>query len=169
MASGDPVVQVLAVMPPGSNAALMDIRAGGSTPAENVIVFDFPPDADRYMDYLCFLWGYDGGGLTFKRPYSMTSATSGGVRIELAIRRMNEDAEDIDSSHTYDYNGVTDTVPDVSGELSIATVTFSNGADMDSLADGEPFILREWRNYGHAGDTATGDLEGWGPPVGVET
>lgn len=169
MASGDSVVQVLAVMPPGASAATIDVRPGGSTPAENVIVFDFDAASDEYMDYLCCLKGYGGGGLTFTRPYSMSSATSGGVRIELAIRRMDDDTEDIDAAHSYDYNGVTDTVPSASGELSYPTVTFLNGADMDSLADGELFILREHRDYDHGGDDATGDLEGWGPPLGLET
>jgi hypothetical protein len=169
MASGDAVVQVLAVMPPGSGAATLDVRAGGSTPPENATVFDFDASSDEYMDYLCKLEGYGGGGLTFTRPYSMSTATSNGVRIELAIRRMDDDAEDIDAAHSYDYNGATDTVPDASGELSYPTVAFTDGADMDSLAEGELFILREHRDYDHAGDTASGDLEGWGPPSGLET
>jgi len=121
------------------------------------------------MDWLCKLEGYGGGGLTFTRPYSMSSATSGQVRIELAIRRMNDDAEDIDAAHTYDYNGVSDTVPSAAGELSYPTVAFTDGADMDSLAEGELFILREYRDHDHAADTATGDMEAWGPPLGLET
>ena len=168
MASGDPVVQVLAVMPPGSGAATMDVRVGGSTPAENVIVYDFDAASDEYMDYLCKLEGYGGGGLTFTRPYSMSSATSGGVRIELAIRRMDT-AEDIDGAHSYDYNGVSSDVPGTSGALAYPTIAFTNGSDMDSLAEGELFILREHRDYDHAYDDAAGDLEGWGAPVGVET
>ena len=169
MAAGDAVVQVLMVIPPGANAATLDVRAGGSTPIENVTLYDFDASSDEYMDYLCKLDGYGGNGLTFTRPYSMSSATSNSVRIELAIRRMQDDAEDIDNVHSYAYNGVTDTVPSASGELSYPTISFTDGADMDNLADGELFILREHRDYDHADDTASGDLEGWGPPLGLET
>ena len=170
MASGDSVVQILAVIPPAANAATLDIRAGGSTPAENVVVYDFDASSDEYMDWLCYLSDeYDGGGLTFTRPYSMSSATSNQVRLELAIRRMNDDAEDIDDAHSYQFNGASDTVPSAAGELSYPTITFTDGSDMDSLAAGETFILREHRDYDHEDDTATGDLEGWGPPIGVES
>lgn len=168
MASGDPVVQILKIMPPGASAATLDVRAGGSTPAESVMVFDFDDSADEYMDFLCRLCGYDGSGLTIGTPYSMSSAVANQVRIEAAIRRMNDDAEDIDSAHSYDYNGVSDTVPSAAGELSYPTITFSDGADMDSLADGEVFILRIHRDYDHGDDTANGDMELW-MPYGVET
>lgn len=168
MASGEPVVQILKVMPPGSSAATMDTRPGGSTPPESVPVWDFDASSDEYMDFLCRLCGYDGGGLTIGTPYSMSSATSNQIRVEAAIRRMNDDAEDIDGSHSYDYNGVSDTVPSASGELSYPTITFTDGADMDSLVDGELFILRIHRDYDHGDDTATGDMELW-MPYGVET
>lgn len=169
MASGDPVVQVLAVMPPGTNAATLDFRPGGSTPPENVLVYDFDDSAIEYMDYLCKLEGYGGGGLTFTRPWSASTATSGASRWGLAIRRMNDDAEDIDSAHTYDFNEVDDTAASASGELSYATITFSNGVDMDSWAEGELAIVREMRNATHANDTMSGDAEAWGPPLGLET
>lgn len=161
MATGEAVVQVLAVMPPGATAATLDARAGGSTPAENVIVCDFDAASDEYMDYLCLLAGYDGGGLTFTMPWSASTATANGVRWEIGIRRMQDDAEDIDAAHTYDYNGVTDTAPDVSGELSYPQITFTDGADMDSWAEGELAIVRIHRDYDHAGDDMTGDAELW--------
>lgn len=169
MASGDPVVQVLQILPPGANVATMDVRAGGSTPAESVRVYDFDAAADEYLDFLCKLQAYDGGGLTFTLPYSMSSAATGSVVLALAIRRMQDDAEDIDAAHTYDYNTVTDTVPSASGELSYPTIAFTNGADMDSWADGELAILRLMRDADHASDDAAGDLELWGVPLGLET
>lgn len=169
MASGDPVVQVLGLMPPGSNSATPDLRAGGSTPAEQVTVYDFDAAATEYLDWLCYLKGYDGGGLTFTRPWSASSATLGQIRIEMAIRRIQDDAEDIDGAHTYDSNGVSDTAPSASGELSYPTISFTDGADMDNLADGELFILREFRDHDHADDGMSGDAEFWGPPLGAET
>lgn len=62
MASGDAVVKVLKVMPPGASVATIDTRAGGSTPAEAVMVWDFDASSDEYMDFMCELAGYDGGG-----------------------------------------------------------------------------------------------------------
>jgi len=162
MASGDPVVQVLRIMPPGASSATMDARAGGSTPAENVTVWDFDASSDEYLDFLCQLVGYDGGGLTFTLPWSASSATSGQVRWEVAVRRLNDDAEDIDVSHSYAFNGVSDTAPSASGELSYPTVTFTDGADMDSWADGELAIVRVHRDYDHADDGMSGDAELWG-------
>lgn len=168
MASGDPVVQILEVMPPGANAATIDIRPGGSTPAENVLVYDFDASSDEYMDFKCMLRGYDGGGLTFTLPWSASSATSGQARWEVGIRRMDDDAEDIDAAHTYDYNGVSDTAPSASGELSYPTIAFTDGSDMDSWADGEVAIVRVHRDYDHAEDGMAGDAELW-KIGGVET
>jgi hypothetical protein len=97
-----------------------------------------------------------------------SSATSGVCRWGAAIRRLNDDAEDLDSAHTYDYNDTDDTAASASGELSYPTIAFTDGADMDSLADGETFILRVRRNASHANDTMTGDAELL-MPVGKET
>ena len=159
MASGDPVVQVLRVMPPGASAATMDARAGGSTPAENVVVYDFDASSDEYIDFLCQLNGYDSGGLTFTLAWAASSGTSNSVVWGIAIRRLGDDAEDIDTSHSYAFNETTDTAPSASGELSYPTVTFTDGADMDSWADGELAIVRVMRNADDGSDDMTGDAE----------
>lgn len=161
MASGDPVLQIIDVMYPGSNPATPDVRAGGSTPAENVSVWDFDASTAEYLDFKVILRGYDSGGLTMFLPYSMSSATSGNVVWRAAFRRVQDDAEDIDGSHTYDYNSTTDAVASASGELSYPTITFTDGADMDSFANGEVAILRVGRDAANGSDTATGDAELW--------
>src|SRR3990167_11206015 len=127
MATAEPVVKVLRILPPATTYAQPDIRAGGSTPAENVMVWDFDASTIEYLDFLCRLEGYDGGGLTFTLPWSATSATSGAARWGAAIRRIQDDAEDIDAAHTYDYNDVDDTAASVSGELSYPTIAFTDG------------------------------------------
>ena len=163
MASGKPVVEVINALPPASSAATRDVRPGGSSPAESAEVFDFDAAADEYMDFLCRLSeDYAGGGLTFILPWSATSANSGVTRWGIAIRRIQDDAEDIDASQTYDFNEADDTAASLSGELSYPTITFTNGADMDSWAAGELAIVRVMRNADHANDTMTGDAELWG-------
>ena len=162
MASGAPVVQILEVMPPGASACALGYRAGGSTPAEAVPVYLFDASAIEYLDFKAVLRGYGGGGLTFYLPWSATSATSGATRWGIAIRRMQDDAEDVDTAQTYDFNEVDDTAATASGELSYPTITFADGADMDSWAEGEVAIVRVRRNASHANDTMTGDAELWG-------
>lgn len=159
MASGDVVGVILGVMPPQSSGATPDVLPGGSTPAESIPVWDFDASADEYLDFLVALEGYDGGGLTVKLPSSASSATTGNGEWEAAIRRIQSDAEDLNSAHTYDYNGSgAFTVPSAVGEVVYPTLTFTDGADMDSLADGEMAVLRVRRNTGVASN-ATGDLE----------
>lgn len=160
MAATDPVVEILKVMAPAANYATEDVRAGGSTPAESTHVWDFDDTTTEYIDFLCVLRGYDGGGVTFTLPWSATSATTGQVRWGIAIRRVADDAEDLDASHTYDFNTVDDTAASASGELSYPTITFTDGADMDSWADGELAIVRVQRVGGEpSGSPMTGDAE----------
>lgn len=162
MASGKPVVEIIEVMQPATVYATIDSRPGGSTPAESVTVYDFDDATIEYLDFKCRLSEhYAGGGLTFVLPWSATSATADNVVWEIAIRRMQDDAEDIDTSQTYDFNSVVDACASASGELSYPTITFTDGADMDSWAAGELAIVRVRRNASGASDTMTGDAELW--------
>jgi len=151
-------------MAPATSFATLDTIAGGSTPAEAIPVLDFDADASEYMDFKIALpAGYASGGLTVTIIYSMTSDHDEGtphkVRWEVAFARVADDALDLNGDQAYDYNGVSDIVPSVVGEVSYATITFTDGADMDSLAAGEMAILRIYRDHDHADDNATGDAE----------
>lgn len=156
MASGNIVGFIYRESPPATLFAVPNVRAGGSTPAERDPVWEFDASTQWYMDFYCMLRGYDGGGLTVLLPWSAASATSGQTRWGAALRRRQDDAEDIDGSQTYDYNEVSDTCASASGELSYPTITFTDGADMDNVADGELFVLRVTRVVGHADDGMTG-------------
>ncbi len=170
MASGAVVVQILAVMPPSATFAALSARTGGSTPAEQVPVWNFDAAAIEYLDFYCQLQGYDGGGLTFTLPWMAASATSGATRWGIAVRRIADDAEDLDTSQTYDFNEVDDTAASASGEISVATITFTHGADMDSWVNGEFAVVRVRRNATHANDGMTGDAQLLdGGLVGMET
>ena len=102
MASGDVCVVILEDMPPGTVYATPDTRVGGSTPAESISVYDFDAGVSEYMDFKAMLKGYDGGGLTFRIAWTSTSGTTSNTRWEIAIRRLSDDADDIDGAHTYD-------------------------------------------------------------------
>jgi hypothetical protein len=162
MASGDPVVRILSVNPPNASFAYESRILGTSTPAESLRVWTFPDAAAAYLDYLIYLRGYAGGGLTFRLAWSAAAATNNAVW-QLAIRRMQDDAEDLDTtSQTYDYNTVTATAPTAIGEHSVDNITFTNGADMDNLANDEFAILRLLRDPAHASDSLANTAYLWG-------
>ena len=161
MASGDPVVQIINASAPGTLAASADIVEGGSTVKEEIPVWDFNDSAASYIDYTCRLHGYNSSGLTFRIFWSASTAASGTVQWEIGVRRLDDNGEDMDSSHTYDYNTTSVTTADAIGEVDYATITFTNGSDMDSWADGEMAIVRVRRNPAGT-DTMSGDAELWG-------
>lgn len=166
MASGQVVGQILDIMPPAANFAAPARRAGGSTPAERVLIWQFDAGTIEYLDYKIWLRNYAGGGLTVTLVWSAASATTGNVIWGAAFRRLEDDNEDIDTSQTYDYNDTSGVAaPSASGEVSYDSITFTSGADMDSLADGEIAILRIRRNASSGSDTMTGDAELWGVQI----
>lgn len=160
MAVNEPVVQVLQAMPPATLYATEDVRLGGSTPAESVHVWDFDDSVIEYMDFLCVLRGYGGGGLTFTLAWMATSAITGAVVLSMAIRRLVSDAEDVDSSHTYDFNDTNMlSPPSASGEIVYSTISFTDGLDMDDWSEGEMAIVRVRRLATSGGDDMVGDVE----------
>ena len=161
MASGDVVIYPQSAMPSATLGAPPRVLSGGSTPNERYLVWQFDDTTIWYVDYVCVLEGYDGGGLTIRMKWS-AAANSGNGQLGAAIRRIADDAEDTDTSHTYAFNDMAAAAaPSAIGEVGYDDVTFTDGADMDSLADGESFILRFRRNTG-ASDTISGNVYLWG-------
>ena len=145
---------------PATLFAQFDTRAGGSTPVETIVLLDFDTTTQEYADFLLELpANYSGGGLTITIKWLADTATSGEVVWGAAIRRVADDAEDVDTAHTYDYNtiGAGATAPSASGEFGYDDITFTDGADMDSLAAGESAILRITRDTADGDDDMAGD------------
>ena len=152
------VVEIISVDCPADDAPTPGTRDGGSTPAERQAAYEFDTAIDTYLDHRCWLSGYAGGGLTFTVAWRADTATSGDVRLGLAIRRLDT-GEDYDVAHTFVFNSVDSTAPDAAGKTQYATITFTDGADMDSVVDGEVFILRFIREGTHVNDDMTGALQ----------
>ncbi len=151
-------VELLAVTVPTTVGAPMGQINGGSSPVEGIPYFSFVDGTITYRDFYCRLIDYSGGGLTLNFEVLRTSATAALRYVfEAAIRRINTGTEDITASHTYDYNAVTATTASAAGEVDYAAITFTDGADMDSLAVGESFILRITRDADNGSDDMTGD------------
>lgn len=152
-------VEILAATVPTTVGAPIGQINGGSSPVEGFPYFSFVDGAITYRDFYCRLIGYSGGGLTLNFEVLRTSAASGLRYVfEAGIRRINTGTEDITTSHTYDYNSVTVTIPagpPAAGIPMSGTITFTDGTDMDSLANNEAFILRFRRNATTANDDAT--------------
>lgn len=159
MATGDSLVifTPLDGTPPATVYATLDIMVGTSTPAESIPVHDFDDTTQEFMDFYGFMpRNYGGNGVTITFVHSAAAAT-GVFGIEAAFRRVADDAEDLDTTaQTYDYNVVAATVASAIGEAAYDVITFTNGADMDSVVAGDYFILRVRRNPA-VGSDATGD------------
>lgn len=104
---------------------------------------------------------YAGGGVTVYIHYAMTSATSNVVMWYAAFERISDSQQDIDSNGVATARSVTPTVPGTAGHVDIASIAFTDGAQMDSVAVGEGFRLWIQRGADEGSDTATGDAELW--------
>lgn len=161
MASGSTLlvgIDAQSVIPPATTYAEQTEIAGTSTPAERLPVLAFDDSTVEYADWrLTLPRSYAGGGITLRICWS-GAATTNNVAWGAAIRRIQDDAEDLDTTaHTYDFNTTADlSPPSAIGEVSYDDLAFTDGADMDSLAAGESFVLRV-RRPASAGTKMTGD------------
>ena len=162
MASGDTLLILTPqdYVPPATIYATLDFMVGTSTPAENIPVLDFDDTTQEYADfYLAMPAAYSGGGITLTVVFSAAETSTDVIAWQAAFRRVADDAEDLDTTaHTYQYNEVIATAPSVVGEVAYDDITFTNGADMDSVVAGDYFILRVTRDpTPSSGTDVTGD------------
>lgn len=160
MASGNTLIVFGARdgVPSATSGAAHAILAGAASPAEGVPVLAFDSASAEYADFVGVLpRSYAGGGLTLTLHWASTQ-TSNATVWRAAFRALPDDAEDINSTaHSYDFNSVTATTASAAGEVAYDTIAFTDGADMDSLAVGESFILRVGRDGANGSDNMSGD------------
>jgi hypothetical protein len=102
---------------------------------------------------------YAGGGLTVYIHWAGASATSGDVVWMAGFERLGEGSQDMDSDSFAANQSVTATAPGTTGFLDIASIAFTSGAQMDSLAAGEGFRLKITRDADNGSDTMVGDAQ----------
>jgi hypothetical protein len=154
MATGDTLgyFNVLHGEPPASNYATLDTR--------NVVsVLDFDDTTDESIEFGGFMpRHYDGGGVTVTVGWMATSATSGAISLDVAFKSVTDDADDLDTKAFAAANNANPTTATATGEVDIAEIAFTDGADMDSVAAGEYFRLQVKRDAD--GTTSTDDMTG---------
>lgn len=155
MASGNTLVSFFPAdnEPPSSAFATPDVRNGHP-------VLDFDASTDESAIFTGVLpRNYAGGGLTVYLHWAASSATSGAVVWNAAFERVGEGSQDIDSDGFASAQAATATAPGTSGNVDIQAITFTDGAQIDSIAVGESFRLKITRDADNGSDTMTGDAE----------
>lgn len=160
MASGDNLgLNIEPTIPASTAVPALGSITGGSTIAERFRTFDFDAAAIETMDFTGRLSDrYSATGIQIKFAWAAASATTGNVVWQVAIRRLNS-AEIIANSHSYSAQSSTDGAAGTLTQLTETAVTLTHGAQMDSLAAGEPFLLRIWRDATNGADTMAGDAQ----------
>lgn len=136
--------------PPATAFATFDTRNSRS-------VLDFDGATDEEAVFTEVLPdGYAGGGLTVDTFWAFTSATSGSLRVQVAIERNDVSSLDIDADSFAAFQSAGGTAPATSGMVIKVPVVFTNGAQMDSVAAGELFRLKVRRDAD--GTSGTDDI-----------
>ena len=162
MASGDTlnVFTPLHNEPPATIYATLDARNAHP-------VLDFDGAADEEAVFTGILpRHYAGGGLTVYLHVMFSSATSGNAYWQVAFERMDDGTLDTDADSFAAFQGAAGNPNGTSGIMTLVTITFTSGAQMDSLAAGEMFRLKVRRDAD--GSVGTDDVTTDAELVGVE-
>lgn len=139
--------------PPASNYATLNTR-------NSRLVAEFDASTAEALVFRGVLPShYSGGGLTIEIFWAGASATSGDVVWGTEIERAQAGGTDQDADSFAAQSTATGTANGTSGIKTKTSPAHTSGAQMDSLAAGEPFLLRVQRVAADAGDTMTGDAQ----------
>lgn len=161
MASGDTLAIFTAGdnIPPAADYATLDTRVGTNI---IVMVLDFDDATDEAAIFTGFMpRNYAGGGITVTLGWMFTSSGTPGTDTcawQAAFMSVSDDADDLDTKDFAAVNTVLATSASADGEVAYDVITFTNGADMDSVAAGELFYLKIVRDAA-SGTASPGDAE----------
>lgn len=163
MAAGDLLASFSAkdaLIPTGSVSAALTTLAGSSIPAEVIPVIAFDDGTEEYIDFVGVMPpNYEAGAdITVRVRWGAAEAAPDVVEWEVSIRRVADDAEDLNSTaHDYLESKAVFTAPSAAGETVSSFFTLWAGY-LDSIAAGEMFILRISRDESpSSGTDVTGD------------
>jgi hypothetical protein len=136
-----------------------------NTPGDDRL--DFDPTVNEIAVFkLVMPRHYDGGGLTITVGVAASTATTGDMSWAIFLMSVSDNADDLDVKNFADpqVNQAVD-APTTLGNVRYFTITFTDGAQMDSIAAGEPFFLMIMRD---AQDTTNDDMAGDAEKVFLE-
>jgi hypothetical protein len=97
---------------------------------------------------------YLGQGVTVTIRWVAQTATTGDVVWGISFERLNQAGVDLDDSPTWSTEKtVVSSAPGTSGQIQIASITFTDGAEMDSTQASENFRIRVRRLGDNGSDT----------------
>ena len=155
MASGDTLLTFHPYNnePPAANYATLDLR--NLHP-----VLDFDKTTNESAVFSAIMpRNYSGAtGLTVYIHFSVDTVEVNTVDWDVAFERIGDGQLDVDGDSFAAVNSVDNTtVPGTTGLVDIVSITFTDGADMDSVAVGELFRLKITRDA--TSDDADNDAE----------
>lgn len=158
MAVGDVLASGFAAVPPATNAAALEFRAGGSTDNESYPVWAFDASSAEKLDLHGVMSPrYTGAGMKLRMEWVAASGTTSNVRWAAAFRRLPT-GEAITGSHSYSEQAASSATPGTLGHPAYVEITFTQ-AQADAIAAGEGFVLRVRRAIEHADDVMSGDAQ----------
>jgi hypothetical protein len=140
--------------PPASNYAPLGLRNAHPT-------LDFDPSTNQDAVFGGILpRNYSGGGITLTLVWCAASATTGNCGWKAALERLQDGVDDLDADSFASFQSSSfDAAPGTNGVTKYSTITFTHGAQMDSLAVGEAFRLKVQRDASNASDTMAGSAQ----------
>lgn len=139
--------------PPSSNAATFDLRNGhlvlefDQTTIETAV---FPGTLPR---------NYAGGGLTVRIEWMGDGVTTGDVVWGASFERHDAAGTDLDSDSFAAEQTATGTTAGTDGAVRYTAITFTDGAQIDSLAVSEGYRLKIRRVASDGSDTMAADAQ----------
>ena len=154
MASGDSLCFFTPQMSENQSGCSFDVRNG-------LLVLDFDASTDETCEFAGYMPQHYAGttGITVKVLWMSQDQTTGNCIWDVAFKSITDDADDVDTKAFAAVNSVTATTASATGEVDYASITFTDGADMDSVAAGEYFRMQVRRDADNASDTLTNDAE----------
>ena len=139
--------------------ATLSVALGASTPKEAIYGIDFDDTTVEYADFVSAMpSSYMGGGVTITIIWTAAQNTNKGIWSGAFRRIISNGTNLLTDAFTYDYNTTGDIDPATTvGKVKYSTMTFTNGADMDSVVAGDMFIFRIKRPA-PSGTKITGDI-----------
>ena len=86
------------------------------------------------------------------------TATSGTISLDVQFMSITDNVDDVDTASYADNNNANPTAATASGSVRYTDITFTDGADMDSVLKNEYFRMNVTRDAD--GTTSTDDMTG---------